>query len=286
MSLEFAGFLFAGDNRTGQSLLVGVGRGNRYSPIRADQLKNSGLYGTIGSAEIVTSALADGNMVFLKNDDFTGPFAQITDARSGGDLWWHITGHIGSVLLIAGNKQGTNETRVSFRDQFLNQWNSFLDNKLQGGRASREGDPTLTWEVFPASDPYNVLNPNLTYLKIYQPLHIHMPWYWPDYAASMTYHLFLYATGDGHLRAAGIRWAYWVESGAKSGRIASELEPQVRDGLGSLQDQTNQQFQLLDGVLGTVTDVYYLPGRQLQNTGTGGLTGNTVDDVTIVIERR
>jgi hypothetical protein len=284
MSLEFSGFLFAGTNRTGQSLLVGVGRGNRYSPIRADQLKNSGLYGTIGSAEIITSALADGNLVFLKNDDFTGPFAQLTDARSAGDWWWNLTGHIGSALLIAGNKQGTKETRVSFRDQFFNQWTTFLDNKLAGGRASREGDPTLTWEVFPAS--VDSLDPNLAYLKIFQPLHIHMPWYWSDYAASMTYHVFLFPTGDGHLRAAGVRWAYWVEGGAKSGQIASELEPQVRDGLGSLQDQINQQFQLLDGLLGTVTDVYYLPGRQPQNTGTGGLTGNTVDDVTIVIQRQ
>lgn len=281
MSLEFFGYLFSGDNRTGQSLLVGVGRGDRYNRISADYLRDRGLYAHIESAALVTTEEATGNMVLLKNDDYSGPFAQVINARSSGDIWWDTWGHIGSVLLVASNKQGKNETRVSFRDQFLEEWNSFLDTKLQGSQASREGDPTLTWEMFPENVSH--LDRNLTYLKIYQPLHISIDW-WPDYAASMTYHVFLYVDGDHHVRAWGARWAYWVEGGAKSGRIADALEPQVRDGLGSLQDQLNEKLQLLD-LLGAVSDVYYLPGRQLEPTGTGAIIGNTIDDVTIVIEQ-
>jgi hypothetical protein len=35
---------------------------------------------------------------------------------------------------------------------------------------------------------------------------------------------------------------------------------------------------------GAVSDAYYLPGRQLSRIGTGFITGNTNDDVTIVVE--
>jgi hypothetical protein len=280
MSLEFVGFLFSQDNRQGQSLLVGVGHGDRYNPIRSDTLHNRGLYANIHSVELDTTVEADGNIVLLQNDDFSGSFFQMSDAPSQGDEWWHTWGHVGSVLLVASSKQGSSETRLSFRDQFLNQWDSFLDAKLQGGRASREGDPTLTWEMFPANVSY--LDSNLAYLKIYQPLHIHMPWYWSDYAASLTYHIYLYVNGDHHVRVWGARWAYWVEGGLKSGKIADQLEPQVKAGLSALQDQLNQQFAGLDA-LGTVSDVYYLPGRQTESLGTGALTGNTNDDITIVI---
>ncbi|MBW4028412.1 MAG: hypothetical protein HIU93_13580 [Acidobacteria bacterium] len=282
MSLEFAGFLYSGDNRTGQSMLVGVGHTDRYNHISAAQLTSSGLYANIHSVELITTSEADGNLVLLKNDDYSGPFAQVSDAQSAGDVWWSCWGHIGSVLLIAGNKKGTSEHRISFHDQFHDKWTSFLDAKLQGKKASRQGDPTLTWEMFPANVSY--LDPNLAYLKIYQPLHITMPWYWPDYAASMTYHIYLYVTGDHHLRAWGARWAYWVEGGAKSGKIADELMPEVRDGLQSLQDQVNQALTLTD-LLGPITDVYYLPGRQPNRIATGGISGATTDDVTIVIEQ-
>ena len=186
----------------------------------------SGLYANIHSADLVTTAEADGNLVFLKNDDFSGAFAQVSDAASTGDAWWNINGHIGSVISVAGNKKGKKETRLSFRDQFLNQWETFLDGKLAGSRASRQGEPTLTWEMFPVG--ISSLDPNHTYLKIYQPLHISMPWPFSDYAASMTYHIQLFVDGNHHLRAWGQRWAWWVESGIKSGHIGDSLGPQVQ----------------------------------------------------------
>lgn len=282
MALEFAGNLFSGPGLTGTSTLVGVGHGERYSPVTAADLSSFGLYANIQSADIITTAEADGNIVFLQNDDFSGPFAQFSDAASTGEVTASVSGHIGSVLLIASNKQGKNETRVSFNDQFLNTWITFLDGALAGSRASREGNPTLTWEMFPAAISY--LDPNLTYLKIYQPLHISMPWPFSDYAASMTYHIQLFLDGGNHVRAAGARWAYWVEGGIKSSHIADQLEPQVRDGLTTLVNQANATLTLLD-LLGPLSDFFYLPGRQTTAVGTGFITGNTADDVTIVLER-
>jgi hypothetical protein len=281
MALEFLGTLFAGDNKTGASRFVGVGHADRYNPVTAGELTGSGLYANIHSADLFTTAEADGNLVFLKNDDFSGAFAQASDAASVGDAWWHISGHIGSVISVAGNRKGKHETRLSFHDQFLSQWTTFLDSALAGSRASRQGEPTLTWEMFPATISY--LNPDHTYLKIYQPLHISMPWPFSDYAASMTYHIQLFVDGSHHLRAWGARWAYWVESGIKAGHIGDSLEPQVRDGLTTLVNQVNAKISVLDA-LGSMSDVYYLPGKQLTRIGTGFITGNTNDDVTIVVE--
>jgi hypothetical protein len=281
MSIDISGRLFSADNRLGTSVFIGVGHNHRYSPISSSMLKSYGLYSHIESVELFTSNYAAANLVLLKNDDYSGPFAQVIDARSAGDVWWDTSGHIASAILVSSSKQGASETRLSFRSIFLNQWNTFLDNKLSGSQASREGDPTLTWEMFPSGISH--LDPNLAYLKIYQPLHISIDW-WPDYSASMTYHIYLYVDGGNHLRAWGARWAWWVESGAKSGKIGDRLGPQVRDGLPSLQDQLNRQLAGFDGVLGRVTDVYYLPDSQTTPGGTGALIGNTINDVTIVIE--
>jgi hypothetical protein len=86
------------------------------------------------------------------------------------------------------------------------------------------------------------------------------------------------------LRSWGQRWAYWVEGGIKSGHIAGQLQPQVSAGLGTLVTQVNNQLATFDGVLGTVTDVYYLPGHQTSVIATGTFTDSTFNDVTIVIE--
>ncbi|MGN6602958.1 MAG: hypothetical protein ACTHK8_10940 [Ginsengibacter sp.] len=281
MSLDISGLLFSADNRMGSVFLVGVGHNHRYSHVSADLLRTIGLYAHIESVELFTSAKSDANLILLKNDDYSGAFAQVKDARSGGDVWWDVFGHIASLILVSGNKQGTSETRLSFSSIFQGQWNTFLDNKLSGTQASRVGNPTLTWEMFPENVTY--LNSSLAYLKIYQPLHISIDW-WPDYSASMTYHVYLYADSNHHLRAYGARWAWWVEGGAKSGKIGDQLGPKVSEGLGELQTQLNTQLKGFDEVLGHVTDVYYLPGTQTTPTSTGSLIGNTSSDVTIVIE--
>lgn len=281
MPLAMTGVLFRRDNRSGQSMFVGMGTKDRYNGIRPYLLQSRGLYPTIESVELFGTSFCDSNIVLLKNGDFSGSFAQVSLARSTGTTWWDTWGTIHSTLLIGSARWRNREIRFSFRDRFYDRWVEFLDRRLAGSRASREGGPTLTWEMLP--DNVAHLDSRLAYLKVFQPLHISMPWYWADYAASMTYHIYLYVTGDGKIRAHGARWAYWVESGAKAGRIGSELGPQVRDGLGTLQQELNATLRSFDDLV-RATDVYLLPGYQVSPIGTAGMTGNTIDDVTIVIE--
>jgi hypothetical protein len=93
----------------------------------------------------------------------------------------------------------------------------------------------------------------------------------------------LFVNGDGDLRAWVADWEYWVESGAKSHKIASSLAPQVEAGAQPLQDKVNAQLIATDA-LGKVRDVYLLPGSQIARIENAMLVGNTNDDVAIVVD--
>jgi len=285
MSLEFASTLFSGSKWDGHSLLVGVGQNDRYSPMTSSDLLAQALLSNIGSVEIVTTGEADGEVILFQSPvpfpNFQGEFLELGAAASFGEALWNFDWSTQSVLLVASNRKGHSEMRLSFAGIFLNQWDTFVDQELGGGPAKRQGDPTLTWEMFPIGIDH--LDSNGTYLKIFQPLTISLPWPWDEYAASMTYHIGLFVDGNSHLRCWGQRWAYWIEGGAKTGHIESNLKPKVIAGLGTLVTQVNQKLMELDA-LGPLTDVYYLPGTQTSAIGTSTLTGNTFDDVTIVVE--
>ena len=280
MSLMATAFLYSGPNETGYSLLAGLGTGDRYSQITNYLLSLRGLLDSVASGELDCTA-ADLNLICFHNSDYTGQFYQISLSHNdGSETFWH-TGQTQSALLMASNNVGTTENRFSFTDIFRSQWDSFLDGKLSGTQVSRDVEPLLTWQMFPTNDQW--LDSSQTYLRIHQPLHVHMPWYWPDYQASMDYNVVLYVTGDNHLRAWVADWECWVEGGAKNGKVHDQLDPQVQAGMSSLQDQINQQLALTDG-LGAIKDVFYLPGRQPNPIGSGTFGANTSDDITIVVQ--
>lgn len=212
--------------------------------------------------------------------DFTGAFHQAANQRGASKaLDMNFPGFDNaarSALLVATRRQP--EFRLSFRDAFLDKWKNTLDGLLAGSKAKRDGNPTLTWELFPKGVSH--LNPDHAYLRIHQDLDIELDW-WPDYEAPVTYHIFLFVNGAGNLRGHVQRWAYWVEGGAKSDDIAEKLEPKVIQGMGTLNNELSSSLSAFDGL--GLNDVYYLPGRQTGTTP-GQVSGTTWQDVTIVIE--
>jgi hypothetical protein len=215
------------------------------------------------------------------NNDYTGQFFQISLSHNNGQsTFWH-TGNVSSALLIDSNNVGVNEHRLSFVDIFRAEWDSFLDKQLQGSQVTRDVDPLLTWQMFPQNDQW--LSRNLTYLRIHQPLHVHMPWYWSDYGASVDYNVELFVTSDKHLRAWVADYEWRVDSGAKSGQIGDKLGPQAQAGMAALQTELNNKLVTTD-LLGPIKAVYYLPDRQPSPIGTGVLKGNTGNDITIIIQ--
>jgi hypothetical protein len=280
MAIEILSNTFSGPDRSGISFLNVVGNGQRYSVLTPELLQSNGLYEHISSAELFSSAAADANLFFFTNDDYSGNYLQLVDTGANGDILASFAGPIKSGLLIASNQVGVIEQRFSFRALFQAQWDTFIDNTLNGTRASRVGEPTLTWQMFPEN--VEGLPSNYTFLKIYQPLNIDVP-DWPDYSASLTYYIFMFPNFNHNLRAWVDLSETWVESGLFHDEIYADLAPKVDNGGSVLMQQINDGLSFKDGSLGTVIDVYYLPGNQVNPEGTGLFGGLTDDDTTIVV---
>lgn len=293
MSLSVLGLAYQHVNEGGLARLYGVGTNERYRVEHETDLQNQSIDLAVSSVLLSPSSTADNTMLLFGAPgfpswwsspfgDFAGSFVQITNPRgSGHDVAQNVPGWFNdatrSLLLVAANR-GT-EFRVSFRDIFLNEWTSTIDDQLSGSQATREGDPTLTWMAFPRGVSY--LDEHDIYLRVHQPLHISIDW-WPDYEASVTYDLALYLDGGGHLQGYVRRWAYWVESGVKSGSIGDRLKPKVIAGMDTLNEKLAQKLGAFSGF--AFKGLYYLPGRQLSRAAEGQLSGATTDDVTIVLQ--
>jgi len=282
MSLLAAAWLDSGPNQTGTSLLTGLGVNDRYGQVTVTQLLVNGLLDSVASGRM-TSYGSDFHLILFSNGDYTGDFFQISIGHDESWTYWH-TGPAQSALLIASNNLGTTERRVSFHDTLHDEWINFVDQKLQGTSVTRDVDPLLTWQMFPTNNQW--LDSAQVYLRIHQPLHVHMPWYWADYQASMDYNVVLFIDSNSHLRAWVADNECWVEGGAKNGQVHSQLDPQVAAGMQPLEEQLNNMLMQTD-LLGPVKAVFYLPGRQLDasaSTTITGFQGNTGDDVTICVQ--
>lgn len=283
MPLSFVAIIFNGDNRTGLSRIIGGGQSHRSDGDDGNELMAAGFLfsgHSIESVQLSTSVNTDANLILCMDPRYSGPFVQVTLAKGGGTAWWDTWGNIGSAYAVATNRTGETEVRLSAREQLEADWIRFLDQELDGTQASREGGPLITWQAFPR---LSFLDETLVYLKVHQSLHISID-FWPDYAASMTYHLLPYVNSAGRVRVWGSRWAIWVEGGLKAGTIMDRLRPRVMAGLGELESRVNASLAALDSVIGSVRvrEVYLLPGNQVTLPGTGALTGDTNDDATIV----
>jgi hypothetical protein len=272
--------MYSGPNETGTSLLTGLGHADRYAQIPSSALASHSLVNDVASGSL-SSTEADLNLICFSNTDYTGSFFQISLPREdSSETFWHA-GPAQSALLIASRNAGAKEHRVSLVDTLRSDWDSFLDGKLQGTSVSRDVEPLLTWQMFPANNPW--LSSKQIYIRIHQPLHVHMPWYWPDYQASMDYNVVLYVNDNQQLRAWVADCESWVEGGAKNGQVHNQLDPQIQAGMQPLQDKLNEKLALTD-LLGAIKDVFLLPGRQPNPIGAAVLGGNTADDITICVQ--
>ena len=279
MSLDALAGIYSGTNQTGTARFFGVGHSSRYALIRGSTMSGAHLDRAVSSAEVYGSSFCDPSLVFFGTPpgvpgtfgDFNGLFHQVTNTGTTADrvnLGGMFNNWATSGLLIARNRP--TELAVSFRDMFLAKWKTVIDDQLSGG-AKRDGDPVLTWEMFPTSVSH--LSSDRFYLKIHQKLDIVIDW-WPDYEASLTYHLRLYPTG-GNVRGHVARWAYWIEGGAKSDDIEERLGPAIQAGAGKLNEELGKELKKLDFL--NVKDLYLLPGRQLGTPADGLLSGTTWD---------
>jgi hypothetical protein len=288
MSLSFTASGYEDLNKGGLQRVFGVGKSARYNHLNEALLDKVSFDAILSSIQVNASSNATANVILFANfivldlfpfkiGDFAGEFRQVVAAKNGAPNFANMTdfafdNFTHSMLLV--NTGRANELRLSFRDLFLDEWKSAVD--ALGSKASRKGDPLMTWSAFP--EGANYLSPDQIYLVIKQRLNINLDW-WPDYDASITYHLYFFLDGAKKLQGYCQRWDAWVEEGTKSDDIMDDLWPKVEKGVSTLDDRIAKRVATLPAF----KDFYYLPGRQLSPVS-GVASGTTWDDVTLVFE--
>jgi hypothetical protein len=291
MSLSFAASVYRNANQSGETRVHGVGMSQRYVQLTSEYLKSEDLWKSLSSARVNPSPTTAGSLILFMSPvsslnlaDYDGQFLQITNAKdSGDDLDVNFSDHgfnnkATSALLVARDRGP--EFALSFRSLFLDEWKETIDEKL-GDKAERDGNPTLTWTMFPRGIQY--LEPGRRYLKIHQNLKIVLS-AWPDYKARISYHVHLFLDSGGMLRGKVARASGWVEAGIKAQAIADQLKPSLEDGMDALQAAIDTNLAAVPIVF---RDLYLLPGNQSAfavTPGTGVVTGSTLEDVTIMLE--
>jgi hypothetical protein len=291
MSLSALAAVFAGNDQTGNARWYGVSASSRYRRVPRSMLSSAGLDAAISSVTVYASSSAETNLILFGLPgvpwaflgDYIAGFHQVSNLHGADKPFdtnlsasgWNNSAR--SLLVVATRRRP--EFRISFRDAFLSKWNDKLDGLLSGTEARRKGNPILTWEMFPSAVSY--LDPNRIYLKIHQNLRIELSW-WPNYDASVTYHIYLYVNSAKNLRGYVARWAYWVESGVKAKQIGNKIRPKVIQGMDEINSDLASSLTAFDGF--DINSRYYLPGRQVGSTTSAQLGGWTTQDTTIVLE--
>lgn len=292
MSISAAAWLYEDPNRRGRIFTRAIGESQRYELISSTDLRNSYFARTASSASVAsgsgffTSLICFGSRFPFDGLDYTGPFLQLTSDGPEfiSDLnAFNFDDFTTSALLV---RRGLGkERRISFDDLFHFQWETALRKTLENKPAIPDPDKhlLLTWSMFPTGIPG--LNPSLRYLMIYQPLQVDAsPWAY-RYKAAFTYWLLFSLDSGGVLQGHVARASFWVDEGAVHDCVvAGMVNAVLTDGPATLSTEIELQLDAVGLKKEKFTDLYYLPGRQVEAPSPGVITGSTSEDVTIVLQ--
>lgn len=259
--------IFRDANLAGPSVYFFHGDEARYYTVGAGGL------GAVGNDAVSSLSLAcvDSNSAIYLFEDFNfkGRYARWDCDGTGnvnvsyvGDDFNDITSSLLSV-----HRSGL-ELSVALGLTYREQIAGEIDTQLADFSATRNGDPIITWEMWPS------FSPTRKYVVIRQRLVVDVPdWPW-DYDAEFRYYVYFYLDGDGRLRGY-VEWVYaWVERGIWSGKVMEQVWPLVSfDGAAAANE-------FLDGITNSIPlsfqALYYLPGA-------GASVGDVEDDITMVL---
>jgi hypothetical protein len=279
--MSLTGTVYQHANYAGTHRSYYLSNSYRYYRVWQGTLENAGLHDAISSAQLQPSVVNDCLLICFQNR-FTGRYLVLGNQKDTGVIQkvdsfvpYNMNDVTTTVLLVRTHI--ANELRFSARDLIQAQFIEMLDQKLKGTQASRSGNPVITWDMWPNGE---YLSSDKKYIKIQQKLHISIDW-WPDYDATMTYHIYLYVDNK-KLKGYAARWWVSVESGVKSDDIFDALAPKVSAGMDDLNSTLQSSLQMVGSF--NFTSLYLLPGKRTGRDANGVSTGNTDDDVTIVLQ--
>jgi hypothetical protein len=220
---------------------------------------------------------------WFQNGFFGGPFDVFNQPYPDGGWAWISNGGSSAATLV-WNRPDSEQT-IDVAPQ-LNTPSILaqLDGLLSGGASRTSG--IMAQGVFWPNVPYYGNNPGAhnnsdMLIRIYFNFHISTPWYCSDADGNISYYIFLYLDGSGHLQGYVDGWSYNYSGGGPfcTGSINDALNNAVPNGMGTVQTILNNALALLSG--STFSMLYYLPGS---GTKTPGNTSENADlDVAIAV---
>ncbi len=269
----------------GRSYFINHGPGWVYRRIRIGSLNAANLNDAISSLYVdASSTEAGGNVFLFQHDRFTGRYANFP-TTPGSPSTARLTSYVGdfindrtsSILVV---RRYSNEL-VPIALGSLGLRDEIADYAGAVPRISLRGDPIITWDMWPegpasGSDPHPN-EPNRRYIYVRVPIEVDVPNWW-DYDADIRYWIYPYVSAAGNLHAYVDYYGAWVEGGVKHDAILDRLMDALPDTVGEVNARLADALGIA-ALFAPYARQYFLPG-------TAGATGNTSDDVTLVLVRR
>lgn len=282
--------VFSGGSQSGEVRAIGTAVNGRYDRYSYTDLVKEGLYRKFSSATLyapgagATVLLLFGDTYSMSLDSYNLVSRHLQLTNNSGAEWdvelsdFDFNDQTDQVLLV--HTQRAPETRVSLSQGFQQIWGQVTQSLPP--EVELDGDPTFGWAPFIQSQG---LKDKLVYLTVQQSITAVLPWFWSNYAASLEFKLRIRAK-DGNAIGGVATSHYWIERGPMAPVIKAIVDPNLQLLVQEI-DVAIDSF--LSGInsLGTVTDVYFLPGAQTTLVGAGDVQQairQSVNDVTIVFE--
>jgi hypothetical protein len=273
--------LYEHSDRRGRRFFVYHGPGWVYRLVRASSLRDVHLHDKISSLYVeASSGEVGGEVILFQHDRYFGRYARFTTTPGAptvrnninyvGDF---INDKTSSILVVRRFNNELPPTALGSlvsRDDIENFVNSIE-------RISMRGNPIFTWDMWPEGGDDHPNDPSRRFIEIKIPVRVDVP-HWFDYDAEIRYWIYLYVDSSGILRGYVAHYGAWVEGGIISGKISDRIMDALPGTIGTVESFLSDALTMVN-TLGPFERQYFLPG-------TASSTGNTDDDISIVLVRR
>jgi hypothetical protein len=221
---------------------------------------------------------------WFQNGFFAGPFSGWNQPFPDGGWAW-ISDSGGTIAATLSRVRPDNERVIDVGPPINLPAVLTQVDGLLGGSVNRTSG-IFAAGVFWPSVPYHSKDPSRhndgdMLIRIYFNIHIHTPWYCSDADGNISYYVFLFLDGNGHLQGFVDGWSYDYSGGGPfcTGSIDDQLNNSVPGGMPTVQS-------VLDLLLGSLSEstfstLYYLPGSGTKSPGS--FSENADQDVAIAL---
>jgi hypothetical protein len=292
--------LYTRDDYEGRSYFINHGPGFVYRRIWKSRLRRALCLNCIDSLYVdATDGEVAGEVILFQDDStsegghFEGRYARFTTtpgAPTTRNWVRYVGGHIDnktSAVLVVRRYANEDTYAVGATLQSVGGLTAIRDrvNDLDPDRVEMRGDVVVTWDVWPdgsMSDRNPRPNDSRRFIWVRIPLNVNASLHpnrrWINYHAEIRYWIYPWVDAAGELQAYVAYSGIWVENGIRRKRVRETIEDYLPDTEVEVNDMLDSALAVLN-LTGPFRRQYFLPG-------TAAATGNSTDDVTLVLVRR